>query len=80
MAGRPNPEVQGARAKLIADKDNVLDRYHDGESLNSLRHAYGVGGTWLAAQFDRWGVARRDRSAAGRMRGSVDAPKPMPRR
>lgn len=73
MAGRLNPAVQEKRQALLTDKDKVLARYRDGESLNSLSKAYGVGNTWLTAQFDEWGEPRRDRSQAGVARGSVGA-------
>ncbi|MEW2635741.1 hypothetical protein AB0903_29910 [Streptomyces sp. NPDC048389] len=66
---RTKAEVTAARTQFIEQRETVVKRYQDGESAASLAESFGVSGTWVAEQFDAWGVPRRDRSAAAVVRG-----------
>ncbi|MER6196780.1 hypothetical protein ABT234_05285 [Streptomyces sp. NPDC001586] len=78
MARMARSDMIAKREAVVKDKENVLRRYRDGESLNSLRRAYGVSWAWLTAQFDEWQEPRRGLAQAAVARGAVGSP-PLPR-
>ncbi|ANZ18810.1 hypothetical protein SNOUR_27800 [Streptomyces noursei ATCC 11455] len=77
MPRRSREELTKARSKFIANRENVIARYNEGESAASLARSYDyVGDGWVARQLDAWGVPRRDRSAAAVARGPGVPPMP----
>lgn len=77
MPRRSREELTEARNKFIANRENVIVRYNEGESVASLARSYDyVGDGWVAEQLDSWGVPRRDRSAAAVARGPGVPPMP----
>jgi hypothetical protein len=71
---RTNEEVAAARAKVIAERETVVTRYRDGESMKMLAEAYEVDSTWLAGQFSEWNEPVRGRSEAAVTRGPGAVP------
>ncbi|MFE5097711.1 hypothetical protein ACFRCI_47500 [Streptomyces sp. NPDC056638] len=71
---RSKEEIQRAREAVIANRDSVVLRYTDGESLAALSREYDVNPDWLGKQFNAWNVPRRDRSAAAVVRGPGVSP------
>ncbi|MER7043870.1 hypothetical protein ABT391_03020 [Streptomyces jumonjinensis] len=53
-----------ARERVLADKDTVIKRYTEEESLASIARAYGVLDAWLTNQFITWGVPLRTHAQA----------------
>ncbi|GGU57895.1 hypothetical protein GCM10010211_23470 [Streptomyces albospinus] len=70
MPRRSREELTEARNKFIANRENVIARYNEGESAASLARSYAsIRDGWVAKQVDAWDVPRRDRSAAAVARG-----------
>ncbi|MFJ6668510.1 helix-turn-helix domain-containing protein [Streptomyces sp. NPDC091383] len=61
---RTSEEVQQAQDKFTKCRDTVVIRYRKGESVASLAREFAVQPRWARAQMDKWGVPRRDQSAA----------------
>ncbi|GGZ15203.1 hypothetical protein GCM10010387_04370 [Streptomyces inusitatus] len=56
MPGRTKEEKATARERVIVDRDTVITRYTQGDSLRAIARTYDVHAPWLAARLTRWGV------------------------
>jgi hypothetical protein len=69
MTRRTTAEVQAAQTRLIERRQEVTERYREGESAAALAREFIVDPGWLRKRLDEWGVPRRDRSTAAVVRG-----------
>ncbi|WP_190125862.1 hypothetical protein [Streptomyces inusitatus] len=59
MPRRTPAEKAAARNRVIADRNTVINRYGQGDSLRAIARTYDVHAPWLAARLTRWGVEVR---------------------
>ncbi|MFI1885330.1 hypothetical protein [Streptomyces jumonjinensis] len=64
MPRRTRADLKAARERALADKDTVIKRYTEGESLASVAWAYGVRDTWLRSRLIEWRVPLRTHAQA----------------
>ncbi len=58
------PETVAARGRVLKERNDVVERYHAGASVNAIARDYGVRPEWLRDRFSDWNVPMRTRSQA----------------